>query len=1546
MNISNITPLKIVSSNIIVDKPSIFMVFPDTNVKIWESIYSTNFLLANCNGIISPAKMYSFLRKKFNGKIYVLDLKKNLLATETKTKKLKVYSSIHINDKDEKENQDNNRKYYFYDLSMYSTALSQMVDKVNERRLATELFQSIQNDYNILKNNYPDFDIDIIFLMKDDKGFLNTLFKNIRILLPQKKLDEIVFFDNYCFVSTENKYLIPILTRSEGKNEYIKQNLTKLPGYLIPDEIINKEEIIEPSKEESVKKEPEQTNVAKDLVKDLSGKIETSTKIDEDGNLNIEINTKQLKKILKNYDIDDQTVLSNVKVAIDKYINKNNSKIDKNNAEIVVLKAINKTVHGTDELKEKYIHEPKLLFDKLKNTKTYQVPLEFPKYENEIVQPKNIITDINHTCGQYRQKFEFTNTVHRNVEKLFKSLEDSPNFPIKIKKIDHEVIDNNSDRIIQYNITVQNVGGGHKDPYEIKINIPGLVSDRYFKLRGSHYIMKTQQFLKPLTKTDPNEVRLLTSYAIVRISLKNFKFSSANIDELIKYIKFKYPSIIHEITDEYLEFIDGDIIGLAGNLVFKGRDQEVKIDEVTNNLIDQTGNKINETKYEYQLNIIFKKIQKINPNETLNKSQMKISYLEIYLGGLRIPLILYLWSQKGLLTTLNDESIEYKLNSEIDKSTIFNIKTTNNQYVSIYPSNLRQTCLVNGLYYLNLQNKTINDINNPESSYDIINEYTKSSGAIRMISLLTENEIDPITKDLLEFEGLSTNFVKLVGKDAIDKLFKQIPDNLSDLSIYRARLSEMIFAIMYKQLKMAHNAHRNRIFNFEDDKSKLEIYDDFIVQNLITTSGVLQNVEPFNPIDEIMQSSKVIKTGKGGVPSRHAFKTEHRNIHPSMVGNISAASTSESSDVGLVNHHTLSPSIINEYGTYGIKDIDSLKNWELLSLDESLTPMQNSCDSDRLIMARTHANQTVPVENSEIPFIMTGAEHITGQIASSRFIHKAKLGGKVIDVIPNKYITVKYDNGVTENLDIIPRKSRTKRGSFIQLEMNTLSKGSTFNKNDILAWTKNFKDGIYAGGKNVVVCFMNYRGYNHEDSYVITENLSAKINRTLIKPVNIIVPPNTKILNILEEQKYVKPGDILLEFVSDINLEEYMNLNDIGIEDENLDLENSLISGNNKSIKLQSFIEGQLIDIKIFLNTKKGMDQKILNFHKKLVDEDTELIKQLAKNKNKDERLSSVDNLDTSYFEIGGHKLKGGKEFIGANVVFYIKEEHPLLNGDKITNRYGSKGVISYKINKDQEPYAEKSGLKPEIFISPISVFSRKNIPFLKEIYMGKIFYYLQNQCQEMVKDNKITNDKIMKKILGVYQILASEKVYKEVENQLNSYKPNKFREIIKNNQLNLRLIVEPFNNIEMSTIKRAAEFIDVPLDEKVFIPELNSYTDVEVPVGIGYYLFMEQISDDYANIRGADVYTGLTKQPTKGKSRSGGQSISGQDIYALLSLDADNCLNELMTIKSDDHSNKKKVYLEIMNTGELASLPKETGGGGTTNLFEVYMKGMGLEIT
>ncbi len=231
-----------------------------------------------------------------------------------------------------------------------------------------------------------------------------------------------------------------------------------------------------------------------------------------------------------------------------------------------------------------------------------------------------------------------------------------------------------------------------------------------------------------------------------------------------------------------------------------------------------------------------------------------------------------------------------------------------------------------------------------------------------------------------------------------------------------------------------------------------------------------------------MTASRVIKQGPGGIPDKRAFKESHRNIHESQIGITSATSTPETTKVGMINHHTLTPLIVNKYGSYGKKDAEILEGWSTVSADEALIPFINQIYSDRATLAVTHSKQVTPTNNAEPPLVATGGEFIIPQIASSRFRHIAKEDGKILEVISNETMSVEYKNGTVETLDIIPRKSRTKRGSFISLEMKTPKVGFKFKKNEMIAHTKNFKgkEGMYVSGKNVTCALMNYSGFSHK----------------------------------------------------------------------------------------------------------------------------------------------------------------------------------------------------------------------------------------------------------------------------------------------------------------------------------------------------------------------------------------------------------------------------------------------------------------------------------
>jgi len=1546
MNYDSIQSTYIIKQKIYVNKKTIFIVLPDTNLQIYNEIYNTNFLLSNCSGLICPNKIFTIGRKKFNGKVHFLEVKKRLMAnTEEKIgKKIKVLGSL-VLDKEEKDIR-NQRKsnYYFYDATMWIEAFNYLLQHFSERGATKILLNELESLYKKIKSFNPIYNVDLVFFIKNQQGQLFNTLMNLRNIIKSDDFKKMNFFDDYALVSDCQNVLIPLVYREKGETKIIISNLQKLKTFVEENpeiEQISQSSVVVSDKKEPKPKEESRpiSSIISNIVQDLqSSKLIADMPDRETQNIKVSLNQEDLRKILKVYKINDPDIIANVKSALESYINTTKERPTREEAEHVVLKAINYTIYGTGEISEEHLEKPSLLINKLKQIDTYKVPLVLPATQNTPLQLDKII-DLKYTTGQHRQKFEFETVIHENIQKLFGSLETiNTECPIKVKKIEHEIKDDNSDRYINYKITLQNLAGGKKEPYVVQLKVPSPINDKYFKLHGNHYIMSTQQFLRPITKTDKNEVRMISNYGIVRVGLANTKFNPSDLDNILEYIKVKYPKLIKEKTEESCQFSDGSIINFAGLKIYESPDLSVTTDEDTGKLINQKTNEpINQGKYEFIYSTILDKIQTINPEDQLTKTKKSNPYIWIYLGAIKMPLILYLWSQQGLLSALNTYGIDYEIVDNNKGSGIF-IPTKDNKFLLVKPDNIKEQFIANGLLNIKLK-EPVNDLTNPEEIYQYIAD-NYGSRAMDLITLLTVNFIDPVTKELLQFENLPTNLVSLSSTIAVDQLLNKKIDSLSDLKLYRSRLSEVILHSVYKQIKMAQNTYRKNVL-VGDENATVFLDPDYVINTLLTDAGVLQNIEPVSPISEIMQSSRVIKTGIGGIPSRRSSKKEHRNIHPSQYGIISACSTPEYIDVGLTVHHTLTPVIINKYGSYGIKDITNLSGWNILALDESLTPFQNQVDSDRMILARTHSNQVIPISNSEAPLVATGAEAITSQLASPRFVQRAKRDGVITDVVPNKTLTVKYKNGSTEVFDILPRLSRTKRGSYIALEMQTLPINTKVKANQAIAFTKNFdENGIYCAGKNVFIAVMNYLGYSHEDSYVISKDLADETKTDIVSEVSIIIPPNTKIVKLEKEKnKIVENGEILVEFSYEDNLENYIETTELEDDEET----SELYSMGDGTIKKPSPVTGEIIDIKVYINNKNSTDRSLISFHSKLVKETAEIVGKLEKSiTDPSQKIVSTDNMDLSFVNIGKHKYKGA-EFLGARIVYYIKEQKSLLEGDKMSNRYGAKGVISKILNPPP-----KGEITPriDVFISPISILGRKNIAMLKELYLGKIFYFANSQLKDLADDPKITNDKIVKFITDLYMIIGPDKIAKSVSENLKQYgNGSQLRKEIKDNKFKLFCLVEPFDDIPFKNIKTAAEFIDIPLEEKVYIPELDQWTDTAVPVGVSYFLFLEHFSEVYANVRGTGKFVSLTRQPTKRKAQGGGQAIGRLDMYSFLTYGANNILTELLGPRSDEHKSKRDLYNTIIETGELPSAVEITKTGGTKDIFNLYITGLGLEI-
>ena len=1537
---------------------TILHLVPEFNKKVSQMLFKSGLRLTNCSSLITKSKSVKMGAKTFHTRKLYLNTKLALTADPDKPKLIPVLQKL--------PSKIEQGKILLIDHSIISQGTLYTKNLTNEKNALTFMLNQLKDEFQKSKQTFPAVENVIIFLFGPGRKEESILDLLIRMQVMDATILEsnLKIFDKYILssvnIDNENSRLFPIVGFNKtGKINIIKPNIQHLRKLLEIDpisiELHTEEPPITDSSISKSKKLKQIADVGKTITK----------KVDQEANTYFEINDKQLRKVLRQLKVDDRTTANNIKIAINSYVKNQKVAIKESELQKVTLKAINQTIFNTDKINEQYLDNPAKLISKLKEVNSYQQKIIYSEPKTlHLISPK--VIDLDKVTGLVRQKYEFSDNIHKTINTLFKSLETQNNNPIKVTKIKHEFQDNNLDRVIKYTITLQNLSGGFNKPYDVVIKIPALVNDRYFKLNGKNYIMSNQQFFVPITKTDPNECRLLTNFATITLSVVNMKYNISELPEIIEYVKRTYPEIIQEVRKEgnkiiSVDLIDNITINLYDNDAYLSPMETLSYDNneskwVVKNIEKNTFNDLQTGKAEFIFNKISKLLTTINPDEKFQKTPRSIPYIQFYLGGVKFPLIIYLWQQMGLINALIKLGIDNDI-SAVDKyirqkkDVILPLK--DDMILVIHPQNKREQLIVNGLVVISDLRKmkfSKDEINKQETIESFIT--TKyGSRALYNLNHVTNNIIDPITKQILEFQDKPTNVIDLISQEMVQKLLNDKADSLSDLKIYRQRQAEVMFELMYKALTMAHNTYKNEV-TMGNENAKAFLSRNYVIDCLLgihqNTKGnnVLELSEPINAIAELKQASKLIKMGPGGIPTRRSFKAAHRNLHPSNYGNVGANSTTEYADVGTVNHTTLTPILTNKYGNYGMKDITDINGWEIVSLEEALTPFINEMDSSRAILAYTHKAQSVPILNGDEPLVATGAEYVIPQLASPRFLHKAKRDGKVLEVEKDKYIKVKYDNNVVEYLNTTQRISSTKRASYLALSLDTLQLGDKFKTNDIIAWTKMFnKDNCYISGKNLKIAIMNYLGYSHEDGYVISEKTSENdFNVETLEEVSCIVPLNTKLLNVNSKlNSQTKENDALMEFTYMGDLEEYIDafslIDSVSSEEELI----SYTYQNNK-IQLRS-PGGKLKAIKIFVNNQNQTDSSILKFWKDVCDDlkNRQKLYSLGKKTN-EEKLKALDNLDMSMLRTGTHKYHG-KLFEGARISFFIKKTNAIRSGDKISNRFGSKGVVSHIVKSDKTPYAQSLG-NIDVFIAPSGVLGRKNMVILKELYLGKIFYLLPDILSAKAKNSRIKTTTIINLIRNVYENLDTGKITDVVKKKLTDIQPTKLRKLLISKEFKLNFIIQPFTNISFDKIKDVATLLDIKLDEKVFIPELNTWTKREVPVGVQYFNRMEQTALDYETLRSTGSYAAVTGQPQKGRTDYSGQAIGNMDIYNLMTYDTPQILEELLTMRSDDFESKREMQINIIQHGS-TDMPKRSGKGGRTQLLKrTYMTALGLKTS
>ena len=768
---SQLTPSRVINGNITINEPKIIHFVPDFNTNF--KTYSENFpfRLANLQFIVIKSNIIKIGSISLNPKQYFIDIKKEIS---------KVTNSI--------PETIGENKFIIIDHSPIMEAISK-INSISERRALFLLFNYLKNEFQYSKSIHSKIE-HAVLISFNNNGLYETLINNINTFKSQEDL--LRFFDNYVFVHAQNT-ITPFIYYKSTKIFVDTSALSKFKG-IISDII----PVSEP--ETSIEDEPK---IEDKLITPENNKVISKiNKIDDTLIPEDKVSNSKLTKILANLELKDENVEKNVKIAITNQLNKKPDTTEEE-LNLIVLKTINKTIYGTDKVKQEYLDDPKKLINKLNIFTEYYDEIPPLKTNNNFITPNSKLIAINKVTGPVRHKYEFSNNIHSHVQKLFKTLEDKTN-PIEVLNITHEIKDNNINRYIEYTITLKNKVG-FQEPYIIKLNIPHLINDKYFKLNGKEYILSSQQFLKPITKNTPTEARFISHFNMVTEKLVNFKYSPSDIASLLNYINTTYTSLVHKYDEKNgrIEFKDGVLIDLHSSVPFSHGDLEL-VNEHGRYHLYKNGQKIETSinKTEFLYNHLFNIINTINPNDFLKNSSRSIQYVEIHIMGAHLPLILAIWQQIGLVEALMKFGINFEISENLpenaNKTIIIGLR--DGKSLIIYPKSKREEYIANGLLKLPfVSSLTSSDLSERKSCYDYLVS-TYGTKVLRNLDDIVEDGIDPTTKEILVFDGLPTNVIDIITGPLVDKLFNDEPDHPSDLTTLRVRMSEYMTQLMYTEI--------------------------------------------------------------------------------------------------------------------------------------------------------------------------------------------------------------------------------------------------------------------------------------------------------------------------------------------------------------------------------------------------------------------------------------------------------------------------------------------------------------------------------------------------------------------------------------------------------------------------------------------------------------------------------------------------------------------------------------------------------------------------
>ena len=720
------------------------------------------------------------------------------------------------------------------------------------------------------------------------------------------------------------------------------------------------------------------------------------------------------------------------------------------------------------------------------------------------------------------------------------------------------------------------------------------------------------------------------------------------------------------------------------------------------------------------------------------------------------------------------------------------------------------------------------------------------------------------------------------------------------------------------------------------------------VKEFFGYSQLSQFMDQNNPLSELTHKRRLSALGPGGL-SRDRAGMEVRDIHYSHYGRMCPVETPEGPNIGLINSlacyarinqygfiespyrridktDPMNPVVTNEvvYMTADEEDNyhvaqasekldseghfvnkmvsgrfrDATQEYErsmfdymdvsprmVFSVATTLVPFLQNDDPTRALMGSNMQRQAVPLLVTEAPAVGTGMEHKAAVDSGDCML--ARKNGMVTGVEANR-IFVTNDDGSREIYHLLKFSRSNQSNCYNQRPI--VHKGERVKAGQVIADGPSTHNGELSLGKNPLIGFMSWEGYNYEDAVLLSERM-----------VRDDVFTSIHIEEYESEARETKLGPE--EITRDIP----------GVGDETLkDLDDRGIIRVGAEVRAGDVLVGKV--------TPKGETE---------LTAEERLLRAIFGEKAHEVRDTSLKVPHGEYGIVVDAKVFSrdeGDELppgVNQSVRIYIAQKRKIQVGDKMSGRHGNKGVVSRILPVEDMPYLP-NGRPLDIVLNPLGVPSRMNIGQILEIHLSLAAMALGFNIATPVFDgaNEIDIEDMLE--------LANDYVNTEWEEFESKYKDI--------------LLPEVMDYLSEHRDHRAVwKGVKISRDGKVRLRDgrTGEYFDSPVTIGHMHYLKLHHLVDDKIHARSTGPYSLVTQQPLGGKAQFGGQRFGEMEVWALEAYGAAYTLQEVLTVKSDDVIGRVKTYEAIIK-GE--NIPEP----GVPESFKVLLKelqSLGLDV-